>query len=111
MDVHFPEKGIYCYKFVKNLKLIGFPNHLITLLVHYLEGPKGNTYFMWQEDPSDPSYLSNCQNVITVIQNAFPKFFSCVHKRIVQTMTENVMFDWISPCTVSFDIQRNNRRL
>ena len=65
--------------------------------MHYFEGAKGNTYVMWQEDPNDPSHLSNHQNFITVIQNALPKYFSCVHKRIVRTMTENVMFDRISP--------------
>ena len=27
VNIHFPEKPIYCYEFVKNLKLIGFPNH------------------------------------------------------------------------------------
>ena len=56
----------------------------------------GNTYFMWQEDPNDPSHLSNHQSAITAIQNALPKCFSCVHKRIKRTMTENVMFYQIS---------------
>ena len=65
--------------------------------MHYFEGAKGNTYFMWQEDPNNPSHLSNRQNVITVIQNALLKYFSRAHKRIVRTMTENVMFDQISP--------------
>ena len=35
VDVHFPEKRIYRYDFVKNVTLIGFPNHSITLLLHY----------------------------------------------------------------------------
>ena len=52
---------------------------------------------MWREDPNNPSHISDCQNVITVIQNALPKCFSHVHKRIVRTMAENVMFDQISP--------------
>ena len=52
---------------------------------------------MWREDPNDPSHLYNRQNVITVIQNVLPKFFSRALKRIVRTMTENVMFDRISP--------------
>ena len=64
--------------------------------MHYFEGAKGNTYFMWREDPNNPSHLSNRQNVVTVIQNALPKYFSRAHKRIVRTRTENVMFDWIS---------------
>ena len=70
---------------LKNVKLIGFPNHSIKLLVHYFEGAKGNTYFMWQEDPNNSSHLSNPQNVITVIQNALPKYFSWVLKRFVGT--------------------------
>ena len=65
-------------------------------MVYYFEGAKGNTYFMWR-DPNDPSHLSNRQNVITVIQNALPNYFSCTHKRIVQTMMENVVFDQTSP--------------
>ena len=65
--------------------------------MHYFEGAKGNTYFMWQEDPNNSSHLSNHQNVITVIQNALPKYFSWALKKIVWTMTENVMFDRISP--------------
>ena len=52
---------------------------------------------MWQKDTNNPSHLSNRQNVITVIQNALLKYFSRAHKRIVRTMTENVMFDQISP--------------
>ena len=110
-DVHFPEKRIYCYEFVKNVKLIGFPNHSTTLLVHYFEGAKGNTYFMWREDPYNPSHLSNYQNVIIVIQNTFPKYFSCVHKRIVRAMRENVMFDRISPaqfCLIYREITGDN---
>ena len=31
VDVHFSEKRIYCYEFVKNLKLIGFPNPKLLL--------------------------------------------------------------------------------
>ena len=46
VDVHFPEKRMYRYEFVKNVNLIGFPNYSITLLVHYFEGATGNTYFM-----------------------------------------------------------------
>ena len=110
VDVHFPDKRIYRYEFVKNVKLVGFPNHSITLLLHYVEGAKGNTYFMWREDPNNPSYRSNRQNVITVIQNALPKYFSRAHKRIIRIITENVMFDRISPSTILFGIQRNNRR-
>ena len=97
MDVHFSKKRIYHYEFVKNLKLIGFPNHSITFLVHYFERAKRNTYFMWREDPNDPSHLSNHQNVITVIQNALPKYFSRAHKIIARTMMKNVIFDRISP--------------
>ena len=52
---------------------------------------------MWREDPNDPSHLSNHQNVITVIQNALPKYFSRAHKIIVRTMMKNVIFDRISP--------------
>ena len=70
---------------LKNVKLIGFPNHSIKLLVHYFEGAKGNTYFMWQEDRNNSSHLSNPQNVITVIQNALPKYISWVLKRFVGT--------------------------
>ena len=96
MDVHFPEKRIYRYKFVKNVKFIGFPNHSITLLLHNFERAKGNPYFMWREDPNNPSHLSNRQNVIIVIQNALSKYFSRAHKRIVRTMTENAIFYRIS---------------
>ena len=64
--------------------------------MHYFEEAKGNTYFMCR-DPNNLSHLSNQQNVITVIQNTLPKYFSRAHKRIVRTMVENVMFDQISP--------------
>ena len=78
--------------------------------MHYFEGAKRNTYFMWREDPNNPSHLSNCQNVITVIQNTFSKYFSRVHKRIVRTMTD-VMFDQISPaqfCLIYREITGDN---
>ena len=65
--------------------------------MHYFEGAKGNTYFMRWEDPNNPPHLSNCQDVITVIQNALLKYFSRARKRIVWTMIENVIFDCISP--------------
>ena len=64
--------------------------------MHYFEEAKGNTYFMCR-DPNNLSHLSDQQNVITVIQNTLPKYFSRAHKRIVRTMVENVMFDQISP--------------
>ena len=72
VNVHFPEKQIYHYEFIKNLKLTGLPNHQITLLVYYFERTTGNNYFMWQDDPNNPSHLSNRQNFIRVIQNALP---------------------------------------
>ena len=37
VNVYIPEKRIYRYELVKNIKLIGFPNHSITILMHYFE--------------------------------------------------------------------------
>ena len=44
LDVYIPEKQMYCYQFVKNIKLIGIPSHPVTFLVHYFERANGNTY-------------------------------------------------------------------
>ena len=52
---------------------------------------------MCRENPNDPSHLSSCQSVIKVIQNALPKCIFHAYKRITRMMTENVMFDRISP--------------
>ena len=58
--------------------------------MHYFEGAKGNTYFMWREDPNNPSHLFNRENVITVIQNALLKYFSCANEKSVWIIVENV---------------------
>ena len=69
----------------------------MTLFTQYYEGVKGNSHFLWKEDPTDISRLTQRNKVINDVTKSLPKYFSRTHKKIMRSLTENVMFDRISP--------------
>ena len=105
VDYYFLERRSYGYLFYKNLKSFGIPLGNTILFAQYYTGSKGNKYFIWKEDPTSENKLTERQRTIEQVTRMLPKYFSRSHKRKIRYLTEQVMFDKISPAQFRFIYQ------
>ena len=72
-----------------------WPN--VILFAQYYRGAKGNIYFVWKEDTNTPDLLSKQLNAASSICIQLPRYHSRGCKARFRKLTENLLFDRISP--------------
>ena len=85
----------------------------IILFAQYYKGAMSNKYFVWREHPTSVDHLTNWNSTVEKFIQKLPKYFSSSYKQKVHRLTEQVMFDKISPAQFRFiyrEITSNNNR-
>ena len=77
----------------------------VILFAQYYKGAMSNKYFVWREHPTSVDHLTNWNSTVEKFIQKLPKYFSSSYKQKVHRLTEQVMFDKISPAQFRFTVK------